>query len=107
MAKDQDALLVSSLQVASQNWVGFDWANKTKEWDFVSSQSKEAKEQSLAARKHLADTTKQFKKSVKGLEQAGSSLGSANTDESSVAAVKAIDALAKSCRVTVKAYQGE
>jgi hypothetical protein len=104
---DQESLLLSSLQVASNNWIGFDWAGKTKQWDATSNQSKEARELSLTARKQLAETTKQFKRSVKNVEQAGSSLGSSNTEENATATVKAIEVLAKNCRLTVKSYQGK
>lgn len=107
MGKEQDALLLSSLQVASKNWIGFDWITKAQSWDAASSQNKEAREQSVAARKQLAETTKQFKRSVKSVEQAGSNLGSANTEENVLSTVKAIETLARNCRLTVKAYQGE
>lgn len=103
---DESSLLLSSLQVASKNWAGFDWAGKAKQWDATSSQSKEVRELSQAARKHLAETTKQFKRSVKGVEQAGSLLSTSNTDENAAATVKTIEALAKNCRLTVKGYQG-
>ena len=106
-SSEQEASLVSSLRVASQNWVAFDWTGKSNQWDAVLNQSKEAKEQALTARKGLAETTKQFKRSVKTVEQAGSSLGAANTDENATATVKTIETLAKQCRLTVKSYQEE
>jgi hypothetical protein len=108
MAKvpDQEAPWLSSLQVASKSWTGFNWESKARQWDATASQNKEAREQSLTARKQLAETTKQFKKSVKNVEQAGSSLGSSNTNDNATATVNAIDVLAKNCRQTVKAYQG-
>lgn len=99
--------LISSLQVAAKSWGGFNWDSKSQLWDSTATQSKEAREQSLAARKQLAETTKQFKKSVKNVEQAGTTLGSSNTDDNATAAVKAIELLAKNCRQTVKAYQGK
>eukprot|EP00980_Cylindrotheca_fusiformis_P007860 scaffold1669_cov129-Cylindrotheca_fusiformis.AAC.71 len=99
--------LISSLQAASKSWAAFNWDSKAKQWDSTAAQSKEAREQSLTARKQLADTTKQFKKSVKNVEQAGSTLGSSNTDDNAAATVKAIEMLAKNCRQTVKAYQEE
>jgi hypothetical protein len=106
LSEQESSLLLSSLQVASKNWVDFDWTGKAKQWDSAANQNKEARELSQAARKHLADTTKQFKRSVKNVEQAGSSLGSSNTQDNATAAVKAIEALAKNCRLTVKSYQG-
>lgn len=107
MAKDQEALLLSSLQVAAQNWAVFDWDGKAKQWESIAVQNKEARDQSVAARKQLAENTKQFKRSVKTVETAGVNLNSSNSDENAAATVKAIEALAKSCRVTVKAYQGK
>eukprot|EP00428_Durinskia_dybowskii_P011995 CAMPEP_0170215926 /NCGR_PEP_ID=MMETSP0116_2-20130129/7607_1 /TAXON_ID=400756 /ORGANISM="Durinskia baltica, Strain CSIRO CS-38" /LENGTH=239 /DNA_ID=CAMNT_0010466517 /DNA_START=86 /DNA_END=801 /DNA_ORIENTATION=+ len=107
MAKDPESLLVSTLQAAAQNWGVFDWNGKVQQWDISHAQTKEARELSLAARKQLADDTKQFKKSVKTVETAGANLQAANNDETSTATVKAIEALAKSCRVTIKAYQEE
>jgi homeobox protein cut-like len=114
---EQEALLLSSLRAASQNWAAFDWTAKSNQWNAVNNQNKEAKEQALSARKALAETTKQFKRSVKSVEQAGSSLDAANTDEHAIvtaaaaatvtATVKAIDTLAKQCRLTVKSYQEE
>ena len=101
------ANLVPSLQGASNRWKGFNWEVKIKEWGATAAQQKESLEQSRAARKHLAETTKQFKKSVKNVEQAGLSLNSSNSQENSVATVKAIEIIAKSCRQTVKAYQEE
>lgn len=101
------ANLVPSLQGASNRWKGFNWEVKIKEWGATAAQQKESLEQSRAARKHLAETTKQFKKSVKNVEQAGLSLNSSNSQENSVATVKAIEIMAKSCRQTVKAYQEE
>ena len=100
-------LVLSSLQTASQNWIGFEYATKQSQWDATCNQNKEAREQSQAARKHLAETTKQFKRSVKSVEQAGSSLSSSNTPENATTTVKAIETLAKNCRLTVKAYQGK
>ena len=103
---EQESLVFSSLQAASQGWVGFDYVGKAKQWEATTGQNKEAREQSLAARKQLAETTKQFKRSVKNVEQAGSSLSSSNTPENASSTVKAIEVLAKNCRLTVKAYQG-
>ena len=104
---DQGSILISSLQGASNSWQGFNWESKSKQWIATTTQQKDSREQSLAARKQLAETTKQFKRSVKNLEQAGSSLGSSNTQENASVTVKAIESLQKSCRQTVKAYQGE
>ena len=62
--------LVQSLGMASQAWVSFDLQKKRSSLEKTAATAKEQKEQSLAARKQLADTTKQFKRSVKAMEQA-------------------------------------
>ena len=103
MANQDDAVMMM-LQGARENWTSFSWDTAT--WDSTSTQLKEAREASLATRKQLAETTKQFKKSVKAVETAGTNLNTERSDENSSTAVKAIDSIAKSCRVTVKAYQG-
>ena len=103
---DQASLLISSLEGASKDWASFDWSGKAKQWEVTTSQNKEAREQSLTARKSLSETTKQFKRSVKSVEQAGSSLEKSGSPENSTTAVKAIESVAKNCRLIVKAYQG-
>ena len=95
---------VMMLQGAGENWASFPW--DTAAWDVATTQQKEAREASLATRKQLAETTKQFKKSVKAVETAGANLNTEPSEENSSTAVKAIDSITKSCRVTVKAYQG-
>jgi hypothetical protein len=60
--------VLQSVQQASQLWSGYDWNGKQSEQDAVLSNSKEHRDSSLAARKGLADTTKQFKRSVKAAE---------------------------------------
>ena len=104
---DQEALWMSTLQVASQSWMAFDWTSRLTQLDQAAAQTKEQKEQSLAARKHLAETTKQFKRSVKSMEQASTGLAENPSSENAAAAVKSMDGLAKECRKTVKAYQEE
>lgn len=105
---DKNALLLSSLQVASQSWSAFDWNSRRSQWDQTVAQSKEQKEQSLTRRKQLAETTKQFKRSVKSSEQASSALAENSASQEHVTAtVKSMDGLAKECRKTVKAYQEE
>ncbi len=105
--KDPEALLMSTLQAAAKNWVAFDWDGKVQQWEIAATQTKEARELSLAARKQLAENTKHLKKSVKTAETAATSLQAGITEENATTTVKAIETLAKSCRVTVKAYQGK
>lgn len=93
------------LQGAAQNWSSFVWDIPT--WGATATQYKEAREASVATRKQLAEITKQFKKSVKAVETAGTNLNTDRSEENSSNAVKAIEAMAKNCRVTVKAYQGK
>jgi homeobox protein cut-like len=104
---DQDALLLASLQAASQSWLSFDWSGKRAQWDSTLTQVKDARELSVTARKQLADTTKQFKKSVKNVEQASTALASSASPDIVASTVKTIDGLAKECRHTVKSYQEE
>lgn len=92
----------ASLQKASKNWKAFDWTGKAGQWETALESTKEAREAAQVARKQLAEHTKQFKKSVKNIEQAGATLG-----ENEEITAKAIEQLAKLARVTVKAYQGE
>jgi len=90
MPQDPTSLLLSSIQVASNGWVAFDYATKRKQWEATLQQTKEARDNSVAARKQLTDITKKFKTSVKTLEQ---QQGGSNAEFS------------KDCRVTIKAYQ--
>jgi len=100
--------LLLSLQVASQAWATFDWGGKKSQLDKLTSQTREQKEHSQAARKQLGETTKQFKKSVKSMEQASTALKTLGSqDGESVTAIKAMDGLAKECRQTIKRYQEE
>jgi hypothetical protein len=103
---EQESRFFASIQNSSQNWQSFDWGAKASQWEATTTQNKEAREASLAARKQLAETTKSFKRSVKNVETAGISLGSDPSGENVTGAVKAIDSLAKLARVTVKSYQG-
>lgn len=105
-AEQQDAAVLQSLQVALQTWATFDWVGKKTQLDKASAVTREQKDQSLAARKLLAETTKAFKKSVKSMELAAASL-KVKAPDSDNAAVKAMDNLAKDCRQTIKSYQEE
>ena len=62
---EQDAVLLSSIQVASQTWQSFQWTSQLESFETTLNTSKEARDQSVAARKDLAENTKQFKRSVK------------------------------------------
>ena len=104
---DKDAALLSSIQVASQSWQSFQWAEKLQQFEATVNTAKEAQKQSVAARKDLADTTKQFKRSVKVVDQSKQELSSNTSPENVGSAVTAIDNIVKECRVIVKAYQGE
>lgn len=95
------------LQQAVQGWSAFDMAQTQTSIEETLQDVKQAKELSVAARKQLADTTKSFKRSVKTLETSSSALTTSNTAENVQSVVKAIDALGKQSRTTVKAYQEE
>lgn len=69
---------------------------------------KAQKDQSLQTRKVLAETTKQFKKSVKAAEQAAIQLSNDTTPNATTELiVTSIDTLSNECRSTVKLYQEE
>jgi len=104
-AARQDALV--SLQKASKTWKSFDWASKSTQWESTTSENKESRESSQAARKQLADTTKLLKRAVKTVETSGKNLGSNQSDDNVASAIKAIETLSKQARVTVKSYQEE
>ena len=77
--------------------------NVTETW-------KAQKDQSLQTRKVLAETTKQFKKSVKTVEQAALQLNNDETiptNPTTELVAASIDALSNECRSTVKLYQEE
>lgn len=103
---EQESLLLASLQQSAKGWKSFDWSNKAPQWDATTNQNQEARDASHSARKLLSENTKSFKKSVKNVETAGTTLGSDPSGENVVAAVKAIESVAKLARVTVKSYQG-
>lgn len=103
---EQQNLLFASLQKASKGWKSFDWSGKASQWDNIASQNRELRDASQAARKQLSENTKSFKKSVKNVETVGITLESDPSEENIVAAVKAIEGVAKLARITVKSYQG-
>lgn len=104
-AARQDALV--SFQKASKTWKSFDWAGKATQWESTTSENKESRESSQAARKKLADTTKLLKRAVKTVETSGKTLGSNQSEDNVASTIKAIETLSKQARVTVKSYQGE
>ena len=105
-AELQDSALLQSLQSAFEGWIAFDWDAKMAQFEKAAAVTRDQKDQSLAARKLLAETTKTFKKSVKSMENASVSLKSKAPDSENIA-VKAMDCLSKDCRQTIKAYQDE
>jgi homeobox protein cut-like len=114
-----------ALQDASRAWSGFDWSGQQASVQESLRQAKEGREQSLAARKNLAETTKQFKRAVKTLEQqtatapthsqhattddaddaSAAPLPSSSSSSSSLAS--AVDALGRLSRSMVRSYQEE
>ena len=109
---DQDGgvspAVLESIQVASATWDSFQWGGTLAGFDTTLHAAKDARDQSVTARKELADTTKQFKRSVKSVEQAKQALVAGGGSPENVATtVSSIDGMAKDCRVIVKSYQGE
>jgi homeobox protein cut-like len=104
------AQLVSQLEAARRLWVEFDLEGHLASFQETLGQAREAREQSLVARKLLAETTKQFKKTVKGLEQAVAAPGgsdNSNSSSSSSNVTSSVDSLGRLSRSVVKAYQEE
>ncbi|MGK3733828.1 MAG: hypothetical protein ACI90V_000664 [Bacillariaceae sp.] len=104
VSSGQESLL--PLQKASKNWKSFDWVGKTNQWESTTTQNKEARESSQVARKQLAESTKLFKRSVKNVDTCGTTLSSNQTNENVAATTKAIEAVSKQARLTIKSYQG-
>eukprot|EP00546_Thalassionema_frauenfeldii_P001088 CAMPEP_0178936370 /NCGR_PEP_ID=MMETSP0786-20121207/25141_1 /TAXON_ID=186022 /ORGANISM="Thalassionema frauenfeldii, Strain CCMP 1798" /LENGTH=757 /DNA_ID=CAMNT_0020614777 /DNA_START=1 /DNA_END=2275 /DNA_ORIENTATION=- len=96
------------LQLSSQAWDNFEWTVRLEQLDTATATAREQKEQSLAARKQLGETTKVFKKAVKTMDQACVGLKQ-NSGESDISSAEkpAMDVLSKECRQTIKAYQEE
>ena len=98
---------------AVEAWSSF--ADLLDQMNQVATTAKQQREQSLQARKALADTTKQFKRSVKNAESAVQSLSMKNTNTDNATndpiltslTVTSVEELSKECRVTIKAYQEE
>jgi len=95
----------SELPAAASAWSSFpdllDQMNET------TAHTKQLRESSLQARKALADTTKQFKRSVKTAESAAHQLAQSQDPAAQQQAVASVEALSKECRVTIKSYQEE
>lgn len=101
------AMLLQSIQGASDNWKVIDWSGHCATVDQTLAAQKEAREQSLAARKKLADATKQFRKSVKTLQNAAEALQTEMNPTNTDAAVSAVDNVAKECKGIVNSYKEE
>lgn len=99
--------ILQSVQAAAESWKAFGWNEQRSQVDQTVLLSKEAREQSQNARKKLADATKQFRRSVKTLQQAAGALEAEMTPTTSEAAVKAASELGKECRGIVSSYQEE
>lgn len=102
-----DPALLASITEASESWQSFQWTEKLTQCETTLHTSKEARDLSLEARKSLAENTKQFKKSVKNVEQAKQGLATEASPGNVSATISSIDLMAKECRVIVKSYQGE
>lgn len=94
MAKE----LISSLQMASAQWIAFSLESRKASLDKAISNAKASNTQSQTARKLLAESTKSFKKCVKTTEQSVSM-----NDEEKAQFQK----LSSSCKDIVKSYQEE
>lgn len=99
--------LLSQLEVARQNWAAFDWTSQQASMGETLSNTAKARESAVSARKQLSENTKQFKRVVKTLEQTAESLSNEANPDNVAAACKAVEAMGKQSRTTVKSYQEE
>lgn len=83
--------LCTAVSLCREAWATFDLDSRRVPLDAAASRSKAEREKSANARRLLSETTKSFKRLVKGVEQG----------------VARPDALTKECRGLVKAYQEE
>lgn len=97
---------VQEISAAAEKWKEWNSSQKSQIEPTIQA-SVEAREQSLAARKNLADATKQFKKSVKTLSQTGSSLDAALTPENASLTIQAVDSVTRDAKVIVNSYKEE
>ena len=95
----QQETFAVTIQQALKKWSFFQWNDKAVQAVSTLQSIASQREQSLTARKQLAETTKHFKKSVKLVEQVDT--------HQPLAVQKAIDTVGKQSRTIVKAYQEE
>jgi homeobox protein cut-like len=93
----------TGLQNAVDIWKSVQWSHQLASIASSVESHRQGREQSLTARKALAETTKQFKKSVRAAESAVM----ASSEEGSTIIRDTMEALSKECRVTIKAFQEE
>jgi homeobox protein cut-like len=99
---------MASTAVAAAAWQTASFSDVVAQMQQTVNSHKNLREQSLKGRRTLAETTKQFKRSVKIAESAATSLAGNLCDASAAtASCTAMEALSKECRVTVKSYQEE
>ena len=102
--------LLSSLHDASSSWSKFNLDNRRSTLTAASNATREAKEQSAAARKSLASSTKNLKKSLAAATTAASTSASSSGGDGGSngdATKTAVAELAKIIKSTVKSYQEE
>ena len=102
--------LLSTLHSASSSWSKFNLDNRRSTLTAASNATREAKEQSAAARKSLASSTKNLKKSLAAATTAASTSASSSGGDggsNSDATRTAVAELAKIIKSTVKSYQEE
>ena len=103
---DAATKLIESLQSAAASWLAFDLSGQQRiQMDQNLLSAKESREQSLSSRQKLSESTKQFKRTVKTLQQAASALNDEMTPATQQTAVKASESLSKECRTLVSSYK--
>ena len=98
--------LLSTLTSASSSWSKFNLDNRRSTLTAASNATREAKELSAAARKSLASSTKNLKKSLAAATAASASASTSGSGDGD-ATKAAVAELAKVVKSTVKSYQEE
>jgi homeobox protein cut-like len=107
-----DIVMVQQQNATLAAWKEVAWNVTLQQMQEQATSHRMQREQSQQARRALAETTKQFKKSVRTAEQAVAAENSSCSGGDAAAAAatavqQSVTALAALCKVTIKAYQQE
>jgi len=96
-----------AIREASDLWHAFKWNEKLVEIEETLKSTKEARDQSVTARKTLAENTKQFKRIIKALQHAVTLSQESNTEETVGALGEAVEGVTKESKAIVSSYKEE